>query len=520
MKKILIGLLIFIVLLGAAALYLNTYLENQLRDIIQTKLPSSLAIEYEELDIDSWQGNASLKNATVRINISDSVPKSEVKNATVNLKGFKHWRYFKSKDIYFNQVSIEADTLTHYKQSSAEPKKQTNSDSLDNPLTEEKLDRKFKIKDFDLKAAYIQILKPRSSEVALHTAHFSLDLKNVTPAESQRILRPFEYESVLIKTDSIYYKTNAYDALKIKHLEWNGSSLSLNETQLVTEVSRSKLSELISKERDHMNFTIKKVDISNLTYGQNDGKFFFKAPKLTLEAPFLDIYRDKRIADDNSTKALYSKMLRELKFDLMIDTIALKNGGITYTERVNNQEQAGQLYFDNLNATITNVGNTYKKGEKKTKIDLNARFMKSAPFSVDWDFDVQDAQDKFRFVGTLSNLPAKQLQAFTGPNLGVEMTGSVARTYFTIYGNNYSSHIDMQMTYDDFKVSILNQEKGKKKWLVSTLANIFISKTSKNDEGGFKEGSGDVNRNQTKSFFNYLWLNLKDGMLKTVTALD
>ena len=45
-------------------------------------------------------------------------------------------------------------------------------------------------------------------------------------------------------------------------------------------------------------------------------------------------------------------------------------------------------------------------------------------------------------------------------------------------------------------------------------------KTSKNDEGGFKEGSGDVNRNQTKSFFNYLWLNLKDGMLKTVTALD
>ena len=161
-----------------------------------------------------------------------------------------------------------------------------------------------------------------------------------------------------------------------------------------------------------------------------------------------------------------------------------------------------------------------QKGEKKTKIDLNARFMKSAPFSVDWDFDVQDEQDKFRFVGTLSNLPAKQLQAFTGPNLGVEMTGSVARTYFTIYGNNYSSHIDMQMTYDDFKVSILNQEKGKKKWLVSTLANIFISKTSKNDEGGFKEGSGDVNRNQTKSFFNYLWLNLKDGMLKTVTALD
>ena len=73
MKKFLIGLLIFIVLLGAAALYLNTYLENQLRDIIQTKLPSSLAIEYEELDIDSWQGNASLKNANLEnANLEDA----------------------------------------------------------------------------------------------------------------------------------------------------------------------------------------------------------------------------------------------------------------------------------------------------------------------------------------------------------------------------------------------------------------------------------------------------------------
>jgi len=76
------------------------------------------------------------------------------------------------------------------------------------------------------------------------------------------------------------------------------------------------------------------------------------------------------------------------------------------------------------------------------------------------------------------------------------------------------------MTYDDFKVSILNKEKKRKKWLVSTLANIFIAKTSKNEEGGFKKGSGDVNRDQNKSFFNYLWLNLKEGMLKTVTALD
>lgn len=521
MKKFLIGLLILIVLLGAAAIYLNTYLENQLKGIIENELPQSLSLEYKDLEIDSWQGNASLSNATVRINITDTVPKSEVKNATVKLTGFNHWTYFKSKDIYFNEVKIHADTLTHYRQpKKKEQKKSKDNDSLNNPIAAEKLDRKFKIKDFQLTADYIQILKPESAEVALRTAHFDFSLKNVTPAQSQRILRPFEYEDVLIKTDSLYFKMNAFDALKIGHLEWNGTALELLETQLLTEVSRSRLSELIDKERDHVNFQIKRLHFKDLKYGQNEGKFFFNSPKLILDTPALNIYRDKRVADDYTIKPLYSKMLRELQFDLMIDTIQIQNGTILYTERVNNEAEAGQLQFDQLNATLTNVGNTYNSGKKKTAIAIDARFMQHAPITIDWDFDINDPQDKFKLIGTLSHLPANELEAFTGPNLGVEMTGNVARTYFTIYGTDYSSHIDMQMTYDDFKVSILNKEKKRKKWLVSTLANIFIAKSSKNEEGGFKEGSGDVNRDQNKSFFNYLWLNLKEGMLKTVTALD
>ena len=197
-------------------------------------------------------------------------------------------------------------------------------------------------------------------------------------------------------------------------------------------------------------------------------------------------------------------MLRELNFEMMIDTIKIKNGGIVYHEKVNSATEAGMLDFSNLNASLYNVGNTYELGEKKTTIAIKAIFMKSSPMSLDWNFDINDPQDKFYVKGSLSKFPVANLESFTSPNLGVEMSGKLEHTYFTIYGNNYSSHIDMQMTYDEFKVNIMNQEKKKKKWFASTIANIFIAKTTKNEDGGFKEGSGEVNRDQTKSFFNYL----------------
>ncbi|RXG25062.1 hypothetical protein [Leeuwenhoekiella marinoflava] len=522
MKKFLIGLFIFFILLGAAALYLNTYLKNQLQEILENDLPASISLDYENINIDSWGGNASMTNATVRIKANDSMPRSEVKNASVQLRGLNHWDYFKNKNIHFKNISIHADSLTHYSnrnKKKEENKKQKDSTS-ENPISAQNMDRHFLIEKFDLVTDYIQIINPKTDSVNLKTAHFNLKLKNITPSISGAITRPFDYEEILMSYDSLYYQTNQYDVLTVGHVEWNGTDLEMNDTRLKTQYSRNQLSKMIEKERDHMDFSIKNIKIHNLKYGEESGEFYINTPLLELEQPSLNIYRDKRIADDLTKKPLYSKMLRELNFEMMIDTIKIKNGGIVYHEKVNSATEAGMLDFSNLNASLYNVGNTYELGEKKTTIAIKAIFMKSSPMSLDWNFDINDPQDKFYVKGSLSKFPVANLESFTSPNLGVEMSGKLEHTYFTIYGNNYSSHIDMQMTYDEFKVNIMNQEKKKKKWFASTIANIFIAKTTKNEDGGFKEGSGEVNRDQTKSFFNYLWLNLREGMLKTVTVLD
>ena len=116
MKKLLLTLFALFTILGVAAILLNTYLKNQLQEIIKNDLPASIILEYEDIDIDSWGGNASMTNATVRIKANDSMPRSEVSNASVSLRGFDHWDYFKNKNIHFKKITIHADSLSHYQQ--------------------------------------------------------------------------------------------------------------------------------------------------------------------------------------------------------------------------------------------------------------------------------------------------------------------------------------------------------------------------------------------------------------------
>ena len=266
MKKLLIGLFIFFVVLGAAALYLNSYLKNQLQEVIKNDLPESLTLDYQELNIDSWGGNASMMNATVRLKANDSMPRSEVKNASVKLQGLDHWDYFKNKNIHFKRISIHADSLTHYSHRSQENEEPTQKkdSTAENPISAKNLDRHFQIEKFDLVTDYIQIINPKTNSVSLKTAHFNLELENITPTISETITRPFNYEKIAMSYDSLYYEMNQFDVLTIGQVNWDGNDLELEDTRLKTQYSRSQLSQMLKKERDHMNFSIKNIKIHDL----------------------------------------------------------------------------------------------------------------------------------------------------------------------------------------------------------------------------------------------------------------
>jgi len=286
---------------------------------------------------------------------------------------------------------------------------------------------------------------------------------------------------------------------------------------LKTKFSRQRLSQIIPKERDHFDVTFNRLTVKDIDFGFANRTLFVTSPIINIDTPQAVIFRDKTVTDDTTIKPLYSKMLRDLNFDLTVDQLKFNNGSITYTEKVKEDNSGGTINFTDMSTTIANVSNTYNS-PTKTAIDIDAIFMGTTRFKVQWDFDVNSEADQFLFKAEIDALKALELNKFTQPNLKVKLEGRTNKTYFTISGNNNTSQIDMRMNYDDFKVAILNKEGKEDKKILSAIANIFIRKDSNKEKDNFREGSGTATRDKTKSFFNYLWLNVKEGLIQTLTG--
>ena len=90
--------------------------------------------------------------------------------------------------------------------------------------------------------------------------------------------------------------------------------------------------------------------------------------------------------------------------------------------------------------------------------------------------------------------------------------------YFTFYGNNIASKGEMKMKYDDFEFKILRQNSFKINKVLTAIGNIFINDGSNTNSNGFRFGEINAERDTTKSFFNYLWINVKSGVVNTLTG--
>ena len=145
--------------------------------------------------------------------------------------------------------------------------------------------------------------------------------------------------------------------------------------------------------------------------------------------------------------------------------------------------------------------------------------MAKTPIKVNWEFDVNDVNDAFVFKADIGKMPSPDLNPFSKPNLKVQLEGELLHTYATVSGDANTSRVNMRAKYEDFKVVILDKEGEKKNKVLSAIANLFIKKSSDKADEGFRESFKDgIERDKTKSIFNFLWLNLKAGLASVMTG--
>jgi hypothetical protein len=105
------------------------------------------------------------------------------------------------------------------------------------------------------------------------------------------------------------------------------------------------------------------------------------------------------------------------------------------------------------------------------------------------------------------------MNSFLRPALNIEVEGKISSMFFNFYGNDDNALGDTRLQYHDFKVEVLRKDGVRKNKVLSGLANLILSKDVSNKQMNQKNIS--ATRDKTKSFWNFLWLCIRNGALKS-----
>ena len=418
----------------------------------------------------------------------------------VNLK-IKEWN-FRNRKLKFNIENILVNGLNGKIVGAEHPKtKKPNFEGVSFPLI---------IKNVNLKNSNLTYTKGNQP---LILKDLNANVQNIQWDESRgKSTVPFTIGFYSLSSRNFKYETKFYH-LSASLLKWNKNAAQISNFAMKPKVSRAQFIRMIPTEKDLYTITANQISMKG-NWDFISARPFLKASQVTLGEVNANIFRSKIPKDDLSEKPLYSKLLRSIKFPLLIENLDLKNSVLTYEEDTKKSDGPGTLTFNRFNMNVKNINSGKMKGNSSVvPIAINCLFMNASPMNVKWTFNTADLTDSFSISGNVGDLPAARINPFIEPYLKIRATGFISDLLFSFKGNREGLTGSLKMKHENLKISVLKKD-GEKNTVLSAVANIFV----KSNSGNYPESVEveKVERDKTKSFFNLFWRGIEQGLKKTL----
>jgi len=505
-----IVIVVALMLLFIAVLQLRSkrYIEN----FLSQKLPDHIHLTYGQIHVNLISGSVGLIDVGLNFLDEDSnFRKSGMRLEAINIMGIGYYQALFGNTISVHKIQLLKPRTEYYQGEQLVEKGGISASKSDK-------ERTLSIAQLSIVDGQFRIFGKDPDTLVFSMEHLNLSLENLK-MDKETIARkiPFAYGEYDLRTGMVYVDLGPYEALTLSGTSIKDKELQLSNLSVRSKYNKTNLSKKLDKEHDYIDLEIPEVVMANIDFGFNTERFFMNATSFVLQHPKMEIYRDKLVQDDYEQKKLYSRMLRELPIDLNISEVKINDGFIAYSELVKSGTVPGEIVFADLGATISNVFNTRESGEK-TEIKAMAQLMGEAPIELTWNFDAGKQNDAFFVSGVVTNFKSESINQFLRSNLRTEAEGDVQELYFTVSGDAISASGDMKMKYEDFRFTVLKKDRMGVNKLLTFVGNIFTNDGSKTDKAGYRYGEIYAERDNTKSFFNYLWLNVMDGIVNTLTG--
>lgn len=421
----------------------------------------------------------------------------------------------KVSNVVGDKLSVQSILLDHPEiisyQSKQAPKKVEN-------VTNDLLDI-IQIADLNIKNGIYKLnhLKDNKNLLVVDKVNFQMKNIEMNPESYQEKI-PFLYQDVLLTASSLHYNPNYVYELKTNNIKFQNGHFSLANFEMKPKITRAQFVRQLKKELDLYTITAQSVNIPKLNWGFRGNTLSFQVPNMDLNQVHANVYRSKVPPDDPKKKQLYSKLLRDLPFYLEVNQLNLKNSQVEYEEETTESNGPGKLTFSNFNANVKNINSGFGKSSLPDVVaTINTNFMNDSKLHAVWTFNPMNRSEKFNIKGSIFNFDAKRMTPFVKPYLHATMEGNMKEVRFNFTGNDIQATGDFGVKYDNLKVTLYNQDTGKERKVLNTVGNLLVKSSTKEkyNEVEIKP----VTRNQDRSFFNFFWNCVLQGLKQTLLII-
>lgn len=328
----------------------------------------------------------------------------------------------------------------------------------------------------------------------------------------------FSYKNSKLSASALKYHPKGNYDLTVDSLSYDRQTLKFNQFEMKPKISKTQFVRSLKKQKDYYSIKAREISVQKPNINFSADHFSFRTPLVSLNSADAYIYRSKIPPDDTSKKKMYSQLLREMKFGLNISKLKIRNSKLVYEEETATSDGAGKLIFNNFSADISNLSGGYKKSKMpNVNAVITANFMNDSKLKVNWSFNPMNRNENFNIKGSISNFDAARMTPFVKPYLHATAEGNVKEVDFNFSGNDHSASGDFGIKYDNLKVTLYNPKTGKTRDILSKIGNLALKSNTRDEfyEVKIKE----VERKKDKSFFNFLWLCVQQGLKQTVLII-
>ena len=513
-KRIIYSIVGIIVFLSVVSLGANWWIDAQLPKLISEKNETPYYIQYKELEVSLFSKTIEARGITIvpKEREKDSLAKNGI-FATVERVSIDNFAIFPllfSNKIVAQTITVHRPKVTLFKNND----KTINSTKSIGSKVVKPFEQIVTVDDVNLEQGSFRILNLKNNKTLFSAQNVTFQLDDIAISDAtleQKI--PFTYKSYAFSCDSLFYKTDDGYQIQSAKIATTNVGVDIEKFAMVSVYNRQEFVNQLAKEKDLYTLKANSISVKEMDWGFKEEKFFFKTNAIELSEMDANIYRSKMPEDDLTIKPLYNKLLRELPFTLQVDTLTVANSRLVYEEEKTFNKGAGKLEFTSFNLQATHLNSGFEQTKlPDVQIAIDCKFMKTSPMKVDWRFNPMDKSDGFTIKGRILNFETGRLAVFTKPYLNATTKGTFDQVYFNFSGNDNQASGDFALKYHDLKIKLYQKNnRDKESKLKSWVGNLLLSDDS---EGKLLENEVSVKRIKEKSFFNYFWRCIAEGLKK------